>query len=52
MENLRTICDPAAPRSMRDFCHQEADLALKFRECDADPKCQELARRHLPQPHR
>lgn len=52
MENLKTVCDPAAPRSLRDFCHNEASLALKFRECDADPRCQELARRHLPQPRR
>jgi hypothetical protein len=52
LENLRTVCDPAAPRSLRDFCHDEAALALKFRECDADPGCRELARRHLPQPRR
>jgi hypothetical protein len=52
MENLTTVCDPAASRSMRVFCHNEAALALRFRECDSDPKCQEVARRHLPQPRR
>lgn len=52
MENLKNTCDPAAPRSLRDFCRREAELAAKFEECDADPACQELVRRHLFQPHR
>src|SRR5450432_1214842 len=52
MENLKTICDPAASRALRDFCHKEADLVQRFRECDLEPECQELARRHLPQPRR
>ena len=50
--NLTTVCDPAAPRSLRDFCHREAELASKLRECDADPTCQDLVRRHLTQPRR
>ena len=52
LENLKAICDPAASRALRDFCHKEADLAQRFRECDLEPECQELARRHLPQPRR
>ena len=52
LDNLKTICDPAAPRSLRDFCQRQAELASKFRECDADPDCQDLARRHLSQPRR
>ena len=52
VENLKNVCDPAAPVSLRDFCRQQAELASKFRECEKDPVCQELARRHLYQPHR
>lgn len=52
MQNLRTLCDPAPPRSMRDYCHQQANLALMFLECERDPACQELARRHVAQPRR
>lgn len=52
IQNLKSVCDPAAPRSLRDFCNKEADLALRFRECDSDPQCDELARRHLPHPYR
>jgi len=52
IRNLKDVCDPAAPRSLRDFCHKEADLVLRFRECSADPACQELARRHMPHPYR
>jgi hypothetical protein len=50
--NLKNVCDPAPPRSMREFCREQAELAVKFRECARDPDCQELARRHLYQPHR
>lgn len=50
--NLRNVCDPGAPRSLRDFCRREAELVLRFRECDSEPACQELARRHLSQPRR
>jgi hypothetical protein len=52
LENLQKICDPASPRSLRDFCRGQADLALKFRECDQDPQCQEVAHRHRPSPRR
>jgi hypothetical protein len=52
IENLRDTCDPAPPRSMRDFCHGQAALAAKFKECDADQRCQELVRRHLFPPRR
>lgn len=47
---LRDICDPVATRSLRDFCQQQAELALEFKECDA--ACQTLARRHVAQPMR
>jgi hypothetical protein len=52
VETLRNVCDPAPGRSMRDFCRRQAEIAIAFRECDASPACQELARRHLSQPHR
>jgi hypothetical protein len=48
MENLKTICDPAPGRSMRDFCRSQAAFALKFPECDDD--CHRTARRHLSLP--
>jgi hypothetical protein len=52
VDNLKNICDPAAPVSLRDFCRRQAELATKFRECERNPECQELARRHLYQPRR
>ncbi|MEP6654823.1 MAG: hypothetical protein ABJA82_15780 [Myxococcales bacterium] len=52
IQNLKTVCDPAAPRSLRDFCHNEAELVLRFRECDSDQECQELARRHMGRAYR
>jgi hypothetical protein len=50
MENLETICEPAATRAMRDFCREQAQLAAQFPECD--PSCQEMAGRHLTLPMR
>jgi len=50
--NLKNVCDPAPPLSMREFCRRQAELAIKFSECTRDPDCQQLARRHLYQPHR
>jgi hypothetical protein len=50
LENLKTICEPAAPRSMREFCRAQADLATQLPECD--PSCQEIAHRHLTLPTR
>jgi hypothetical protein len=52
IENLRDTCDPAPPRSLRDFCRGQAELAANFKECDNDRSCQELVRRHLFQPRR
>lgn len=48
MENLKTICDPAPGRSVREFCRAQAALALKFPECDDE--CRRTARRHLSLP--
>ena len=48
MENLKTICDPAPGRSMREFCRAQAGLALKFPECDDE--CHRTARRNLSLP--
>jgi len=48
VENLKTICDPAPGRSVREFCRNQASLALKFSECDDD--CRRTARRHLSLP--
>ncbi len=50
MENLRTVCEPAAPRAMRDFCREQASLAERFPECDAS--CAEIAHRHRTMPTR
>jgi hypothetical protein len=50
MENLRTICDPVAPKSLREYCRAQAGFALQFDECDAS--CRETARRHLTIPQR
>lgn len=52
VENLRGTCDPAPPRSLREFCREQATLAARFRECEAAPECQVLVRRHLFQPRR
>ena len=52
LDDLRNTCDPAPPRSLRDFCRRQAALALRFRECDQSPACQELARRHASPPRR
>jgi len=52
VDNLKNVCDPAAPVALRDFCQRQAELAVKFRECEQDGDCQQLARRHLYQPHR
>ena len=52
IENLRSLCDPAPPRSMRVFCREQAALAGKFLECDGSAFCRELVRRHLFQPRR
>jgi hypothetical protein len=45
LDALRTVCDPAPPRSLRAFCRQQAEVALAFRECDA--ACREVARRNM-----
>jgi hypothetical protein len=50
IDNLRTICDPAPGRSLRDFCRSQAELALQFPECDDG--CRDIARRHLSLPRR
>ncbi len=48
MENLKTICDPAPGRSMRNFCREQAELVLQLRECD--DTCRVIARRHMSLP--
>jgi len=48
LENLKTVCDPAPGRSVREFCRGQASLALKFPDCDDD--CRRTARRHLSLP--
>lgn len=47
LANLKNTCDPAAPRSLRDFCRTQAALAIKFRECEAYPHCLDVTNRHL-----
>jgi hypothetical protein len=52
MQILRDTCDPAPPVSLRALCRTQAELASKLPECDADPSCGEVVRRHLFQPRR
>jgi hypothetical protein len=52
LDELKDVCDPAAPRSLHEFCQRQAELAAKFPECNANQECQELVRRHLSQPRR
>jgi len=52
LQNLRGTCDPAPPRSLRQFCGEQATLAGRFKECDHDQACQELVQRHRVQPRR
>jgi hypothetical protein len=44
LQNLNSICSPADD-AMRDFCREQARLAMEFPECDK--ACQELADRQL-----
>jgi hypothetical protein len=44
VQNLRSICSPPED-AMRDFCRDQAQLALEFQECDRP--CQELVARQL-----
>jgi hypothetical protein len=44
VQNLNSICSPAED-AMRDFCREQAQLALEFQECDK--ACQELADRQI-----
>jgi len=44
VQNLKSICSPAGD-AMRDFCREQAQLALEFQECDR--ACQELAGRQI-----
>jgi hypothetical protein len=49
---LRSMCDPAPPRSLRHFCREQARLAAVFAECTDDAGCSTLVRRHIAQPRR
>jgi hypothetical protein len=44
LDNLRTVCRTPA-EGIRDFCADQASLAIEFRECDAD--CRGLAAAQL-----
>ena len=44
VQNLKSVCSPSSD-AMRDFCREQAQLALEFQECDK--ACQELAERQL-----
>jgi hypothetical protein len=44
VQNLKSICSPAE-NAMRDFCREQAQLAVEFQECDK--ACLELADRQL-----
>ncbi len=45
LESLDTVCR-SHPASLEDFCRDQAELAVRFRECD--PACHALAEPHLP----
>ena len=45
LESLDTVCR-SHPASLEDFCREQAELAVRFRECD--PACHALAEPHLP----
>jgi hypothetical protein len=44
VQNLKSVCAPPSD-AMRDFCREQAQLALEFQECDQ--VCQDLADRQL-----
>ena len=44
VQNLKSVCSPPND-AMRDFCREQAQLALEFQECDR--ACQQLADRQL-----
>ncbi len=44
VQNLTSVC-LQPDDAMRDFCREQAQLALEFQECD--PACQQLADRQL-----
>jgi hypothetical protein len=48
LENLKTVCDPAPGRSVREFCREQATIILELPECDG--ACRALAQRHLSVP--
>jgi hypothetical protein len=50
MANLASICAGTDSRRREDFCREQAELALRFPECDAT--CERLARAILLQPTR
>jgi hypothetical protein len=45
LESLETVCR-SHPANLEDFCRGQAELALRFAECDA--VCRSLADPHLP----
>lgn len=45
LESLATVCR-SQPANLEDFCRTQAELALRFPECDAT--CRTLANPHLP----
>jgi hypothetical protein len=44
LQNLRMVCSPPVD-AMRDYCTEQARLALEFQECDRD--CEALAFRQI-----
>ena len=44
VQNLNSICSPP-DNALRDFCREQAHLALEFQDCDR--ACQELADQQL-----
>jgi hypothetical protein len=50
MANLTSICAGTDSRRLEDFCREQAELALRFPECDAT--CERQVRAILLQPTR
>jgi hypothetical protein len=50
MQNLTSVCARDDSRSLRDFCRDQAQLALMLPECDR--ACESLARERLRAPTR
>ena len=47
LETLRTACSHPPGPELKEYCREQADLAVRFPECDE--ACREIARQFQPQ---